>query len=425
MRFVFLFILFLLVTGASSQTHVVQRGETYEVIASRYGITEKELLLANPDADCVVGMELVIPFKRNIGKILYSSAVDKKWMQLADDYFNQGKYKKAEAYLSKSLAMRPSVNAYWKRGLSYFEREKYEEAINDFTSALICEECTESQKKRLEKKIEKATSLQRKKEERRNAVWNAIGQSVVQTAVTITSYQASKNRGFSQTENGNVTPSLLGMSNSDFQNYSNQQLNSLFQASVQQVQEQEWQEYQQTAYYHKKATGEDLSYSDYQSVKAKAVQNMKDQGIDIQHFWKEEGDNERLASDRESRSSQTHNDEKNNSTTPPLLNEKKEKESLSSKQNAGEQFNDNSRGNEYKKQFHDGYVSSSEYSFVKKITLYYRDGNSAKVRLQNVDLCRKEGHLYVLIGNKYYVAFPQGWNGFKHSIVYSSISLYF
>ena len=47
-----------------TRQHVVQRGETFAVIARRYGLTEDEVKAANPNHSvCYVGLKLQIPVK--------------------------------------------------------------------------------------------------------------------------------------------------------------------------------------------------------------------------------------------------------------------------------------------------------------------------------------------------------------------------
>lgn len=54
----------LMVQAQTSETHTVQRGETFALIAKRYGLTEQELKNANPDEDlCYAGLKLSIPAK--------------------------------------------------------------------------------------------------------------------------------------------------------------------------------------------------------------------------------------------------------------------------------------------------------------------------------------------------------------------------
>lgn len=60
----------------TTQSHVVQRGETYAFIAKKYGITEDELIKANPGHKvCYVGLKLVIPVSECVVESSASSAI--------------------------------------------------------------------------------------------------------------------------------------------------------------------------------------------------------------------------------------------------------------------------------------------------------------------------------------------------------------
>jgi len=54
----------LAVCAQTANTHIVQRGETFALVAKRYGLTEQELKKANPNEEvCYAGMKLKIPAK--------------------------------------------------------------------------------------------------------------------------------------------------------------------------------------------------------------------------------------------------------------------------------------------------------------------------------------------------------------------------
>lgn len=69
MRSYIVFIMLLLgmnmnVMAQSETLHIVKRGESFALIAKRYGMTEEELKAANPDYSvCYMGLKLNIPEK--------------------------------------------------------------------------------------------------------------------------------------------------------------------------------------------------------------------------------------------------------------------------------------------------------------------------------------------------------------------------
>ena len=78
---------------AQQTSHIVQRGETFELIAKRYNIALSELLDANPDEEgCYVGMQIVIPnTNKNVGEISFLTPIELSKMEEADNYLKAGR----------------------------------------------------------------------------------------------------------------------------------------------------------------------------------------------------------------------------------------------------------------------------------------------------------------------------------------------
>ena len=188
-----------------SQTlHQVQRGETYALIASRYGISVEELMAANPDSDgCFVGMEINIPEGRQkSNQISFLTPKDLARMDAAYDYLNRGKYKKAIKAYSEVIKISPSATAYFNRGIGYYNSEKYKSAIEDFETAQYRSDCADGLKERCVELIGKAKELRREQHKRRNSLWGRITAVLVGTAaVTATTYMAAKLNGAGDTQN--------------------------------------------------------------------------------------------------------------------------------------------------------------------------------------------------------------------------------
>ncbi|MBQ9231075.1 MAG: tetratricopeptide repeat protein [Prevotella sp.] len=136
--------------------HTVQRGETFELIASRYGLTLNELLEANPDEDvCYTGIELDVPVKdRSLNVSIAANSSSERNNSLEEslakankslnafsyynagvDYFNKKKYKKAANEFTKAISINPTANSYIARGKSNLNRNEYKKAIQDFERA--------------------------------------------------------------------------------------------------------------------------------------------------------------------------------------------------------------------------------------------------------------------------------------------------
>ena len=78
-----------------------------------------------------------------------------------------------------------------------------------------------------------------------------------------------------------------------------------------------------------------------------------------------------------------------------------------------------------KEQFRRETVSSEDYQKIKDVTLYYREGDKAKVMMNSVELCRKGANYYIKIGNTYYPRRASNWSKYRNAIAYGHYQLYY
>ena len=186
-----------------SQTyHVVQRGETFELIAKRYNIELSELMEANPNEEaCYVGIKLNIP---NTGKavdeISFLSSSELSKMEEADNYLKARRYKKAASVYSEILKNSRSAEAYYGRGISYYNRSKYKSAIKDLETAIYCSDCTDAIKKHCSELIAKAQRLRKEQHNRRSNFWGQMTGIAIGTAATayVQSQQSTTRNSYNQ-----------------------------------------------------------------------------------------------------------------------------------------------------------------------------------------------------------------------------------
>ena len=131
---------FALAIQAQQCEHVVQRGEDFATIAKKYGITEQELMDANPTSkQCYAGRKLIIP-KHGVPVVRRSvtpKPLDIKLLSSDDDIltkssattyqvgqalWRKGKYDEAVTYLKKAVE-NGEPRAYYPLGECYAQKD--------------------------------------------------------------------------------------------------------------------------------------------------------------------------------------------------------------------------------------------------------------------------------------------------------------
>lgn len=183
--------------------HVVQRGETFALIADRYGITEQMLRNANSHIDaCYTGLTLQInpndietmrKYREQIeaeraAREMYSM-YEQAWA-LMDD----GEYKSAQKVFDKIIARSPATAlAYYNRGVCKFNREKWEDAASDFGLAIGCQDCDDELKEKSSELKEIAWQNQEIYEQNRANAWlEVLNAGVAATSTAMNVYAAQK-----------------------------------------------------------------------------------------------------------------------------------------------------------------------------------------------------------------------------------------
>lgn len=143
-----IFVCFLNFAYGRSVEHTVQRGETIESIASRYGVNPEVLLESNSLDRIYVGCTLAVDLPDNpvVSQDLALSMLSLEEETLAREaemYFENGSYGKAVKSYNKLLKKYPRAAYYYNRGLAHYNNNKFRQASNDLSKALSMGDATE------------------------------------------------------------------------------------------------------------------------------------------------------------------------------------------------------------------------------------------------------------------------------------------
>ena len=191
-------ITFLLITlfpcyHAVGQTlhHIVEKGEDIQSIAKLYGTTCSKLAEMNNDIDVFyAGLAVEIPVPEDIN--IYELRKNKEqvlqyyaeYKQLKDRYpFGINSKEAGKAYqnlINKYKGMSSCSNAYYKLAETYYYRDKYNKALENFNIALNGRGLTAKNRRLSHAYIEKIEEILRKRAEKNNRIWNNVCNGLAQ-----------------------------------------------------------------------------------------------------------------------------------------------------------------------------------------------------------------------------------------------------
>ena len=262
-KYNFIMVMFILLCSVKSWgqdivnlRHIVQRGETIEILADKYRLTTDILKAVNLGMDTFyTGMEVLVP-------------VDKKymWLRSEDDsetilkdiagYFSEyqeasrvfstGDYKKADKLFETTIRNHgkylPCEEAYFGRAMCDYNRNKWSSAIKGFAQVISIDDCPMELR-------EQSRSLKANAEEKREArnqrtanFFSGFFQAAVEVGTAyMAASQANAGQGSYNYPTVSQGKSLGSMSNAEFTNYVNTSLSQLANYSMMQV-EQQWKQ---------------------------------------------------------------------------------------------------------------------------------------------------------------------------------------
>lgn len=286
------------------------------------------------------------------------------------------------------------------------------------------------------------------KRKRRLNFINQMGNLLAQTTANYLAYQQMSQYSYGYTPTPYLRPQ------SEVLREFTQGANQIFVQTIVDYENKLMEEFEQFRRYNKHPDGRDYTYNEWTALRGQAIQDMKDQGYDIIAEQREmnrqnkEAWRASLEADRKDRldrikeynnmrtgTTSAYSSSSNSSSSNYSSSSTSSSSSYSSSiSSSGTSYNSSTTSSaneqtmpEYdaKQQFKTQGVYSDDYEYKKKVTLYTRNGDNAKVVFNDKDLCKKGAYYYVKIDNKYYSVNYSNWSRFDKSILYANESLYF
>lgn len=367
------------------------------------------------------------------------------WLQMnniSDIYalLNDKEYKLAEAKSRYMITKEPTAELYYLKGVSNYYLGEYKQSLNDLWTGyyMIEDKSNPGLKSEITDFIDIVNNKRSAIKQERAQLWSEIALGTLQVA-SQTYAQAVQYENWQQmgiTPSGVITdPTKLSQTQLDAL------ANPMFAAH--QVNQAYWQRYTEFCRYNKKPDGSNYTYQEWCAIEGQMIQNAKDQGYDIiaenqKILDQQKADfKEQRQKDKEDWfarygydvSSSSTNSESNTvstqqaKTSTTKSNVEEDVVGLNNLENNNNKLEE--KNIDAKQQFKRGGVSSDDYHYEKKVTLYKRDGSSARAMFTNKDLCVKNAIYYVKIDNMYYKVIYSNWNRFNRQIVYGHDALYF
>lgn len=162
--------------------HVVQRGETIEGIASKYGLTPQSVLTGNNVDRVYVGLKLDIEIPDTPKQNMHSNNMAQQFISpeeasLAKEAkyaFENKDYDKAVKQYNKLVKKFPSSAYYFNRGLAQFKRGKNRQASEDFRRALDYEDCSSYVQEHAPELIEVADARHAQWQQEQGQMWGSL-----------------------------------------------------------------------------------------------------------------------------------------------------------------------------------------------------------------------------------------------------------
>lgn len=378
------------------------------------------------------------PVNENNSFMIKDSWIRDSYISKAYKLIDEGSYdseRTAETLIDWLMEKEETGELYYLKGLIYLKNDYTKKARKYMEQALLMVDVEKNPGLHdcIAECLQEIEDIRRKKRENRADMWSNFALGVLQTtANTLSTYNQYKQN--EELYKNGITPSGVV---TDPSKISQMQLNNLANPmfAVQQVNQQEYMDYLEFARYNKKADGSNYSMQEYQAFVGQALINAKENGVDLvaeqrelnriaRNEFRESIERDRVdrlnrmgvnVSERDISLGQNVRDDISGNNVNNAVNVNKKVEEVDS----------DDMDMDSKEQNKKDPVSSDDYHKVKDVTLYYRDGNTAKVMMNNVELSKRGAYYFIKIGSTYYPRRASNWNKFRNAIAYGHHQLYY
>lgn len=214
--------------------HVVQRGETLEYIAEKYGTTPNAIQEQNEDLDFdlfCVGLPIQIPMSDDIQSAEVSKRIfnvqnaNNGMIAEAEQLYSNGQYRKAAKIYSQALKDSPKSDYYYLRGRCYFHQGKYKSALQDLEIAADGDDLSIVLRNSCAEMLASARELREQQLAEREEIWAGIAGTLLTAGSAVLQAKAmteSSSKGYQYTgTSGNAYMSdpnvqaAVGLANSE------------------------------------------------------------------------------------------------------------------------------------------------------------------------------------------------------------------
>ncbi len=196
--------------------HIVQRGETLEFLASKYGVSEQDIRDQNEDIDLdilYVGLSLQIPIPEigdspeEIERVISSRSLTSSILNEANLLYTNGSYRKAAKLYTAAIKENATSDIYYLRGRCYLHQGKYKSAVKDLELANAGGDLSSSLRTSCESLLAEAHDKRDAQLEARGELWGGLFAVAAVTAATVATANAADNYNYARSTSSPYTSS--------------------------------------------------------------------------------------------------------------------------------------------------------------------------------------------------------------------------